>query len=85
MVAEGAGSGKGRAEMSLPPNLAPDRGSARIGLPAREDRGWGRRFAAPRKNICGPGRDAGSDRAGFPAPTRNLAVILRAGAGCGVC
>ena len=26
MVAEGAGSGKGRAEMSLPPNLAADRG-----------------------------------------------------------
>ena len=25
MVAEGAGSRKGRAEMSLPPNLAPDR------------------------------------------------------------
>ena len=85
MVAEGAGSGKGRAGMSLPPNLAPDRGSARVGLPAREDRGWGRRFAAPRKIFCGPGRFAGSARADFSAPTRNLAVILRAGAFCGVC
>ena len=47
--------------------------------------GWGRDFAAPPKIFCGPGRDAGSDRAGFSAPTRILAVILRVGAGCGVC
>ena len=47
--------------------------------------GWARGFAAPPKNFCGSGRDAGSNRAGFSAPTRILAVILRVGAGCGVC
>ena len=31
--------------------------------------GWARDFAAPPKIFCGPGRDAGSDRAGFwPRP-----------------
>ena len=69
--------------MSLPPNLAPDGVSAGIGLPTREDGGWGRRFAAPRKKICGPGQDAGSARAAFLAPTRNLAVILRVGRDAG--
>jgi len=47
--------------------------------------GWGRKFAAPPKIFCGPGRDARSGRAGFPARTRILAVILRVGGGCGVC
>ena len=46
---------------------------------------WGQDFAAPPKNFCGPGRDAGSDRASFSISTRILAVILRVGAGCGVC
>ena len=52
MVAEGAGSGKGRAEMFLPPNLAPDRGRARVSLPAHENRGWREDLLRPVK--CAP-------------------------------
>ena len=47
--------------------------------------GWSRDFAAPPKIFCGLGRDAGSDRAGFSALTRILAVIFRVGAGCRIC
>ena len=32
-------------------------------------------------DFCGPGRDAGSDRDAFSAPTRILTVILWVGAG----
>ena len=45
--------------------------------------GWGRKFAAPPKNFCRPGRYAGSGRAGFPARIGILAVILRVGADAG--
>ena len=38
-VGEGEGSGMSRAEMSLPPKLAADRGRARVGLPPRESTG----------------------------------------------
>ena len=46
--------------------------------------GWGRDFAAPPKIFCGPGQYAGTDRAGFSAPTRILAVIFRVGADAGL-
>ena len=85
MVAEGGGSGNGRAKMSLSPNLAADRGRARVVLPPRESRGRGISFAALRKKIYGSDAYAVRDRAGFPAPTRILAVILRVGMRCGVC
>ena len=47
--------------------------------------GWGRDCAAPLKKICGPAVFVGSVQAGFSAPTRILAVILRVWAFCGVC
>ena len=77
--------GKARAEMS-PTNRFRLYAGHRSGKgKTREYAGWGRDFAAPPKFFCGPGRDAGFDRAGFSAPTRILAVIFRVEAGCKVC
>ena len=84
MVAEVRGAGKGARKCPFR-QISRRMGVELVGLPAREDRGWGRRFAAPRKKICGPVRDPGFDRADFLAPTHNLTVILRARVFCGVC
>ncbi|KAE8818562.1 Nuclease S1 [Hordeum vulgare] len=63
MVAAG-GEGAGKAARKCPSRQILLRIEAEFGSASRHVKlEVGRSFAAPRKNICGPGRDAGSDRA----------------------